>query len=218
MTIGQVIKLAQNGKLKDLAVAKDVDSVLGYINLGLIELYKRFPLKVEEYIITLVDGKTIYDMPDNYMWIVSAYQEVPELVDMPYDPIPVNVEDNPASLNTIGFNQVQIPVTTTGAYISVIYVSAPPFIEYDSVNDKYTYIDTAGSTVGIVNVPVPPQMIEALLEYTAYEANNTFDENGKLVGDSYYQKFENSCVKIEHRGMISSDDLDMAARDMKGMP
>ena len=120
MTIDQVITLAKGGKIKNLAVADDTAALLGYINLGLIELYKRFPLKVEEHVIALQDGVSIYDMPDDFMWIVSAYQEV--LVDdvSVYKSVPINEEENPDGLNTVGYSQVQVPTTTTGTYISVI--------------------------------------------------------------------------------------------------
>lgn len=203
MTIGQAIDLAKNGELKNLAVGKDSSTVLGFINLGLIELYKRFPLNVNEHIITLVDGQTIYDMPNDYMWIVSAYQEVDELVNFgePYAQIPINEEDNPESLNTIGYSQVQIPVVATGAYISVIYVAAPTYFTIEQLEDR---------------LPIPPQMIEAMLEYIAFKAHSTLPNSGQAENNLMYQRFEASCERILRLGMISSDDMDMKSRDLKG--
>ena len=112
-----------------------------------------------------------------------------------------NVEDDPLSINTLGYNQVQVPTVVNGAYISLLYNAAPTWLTLD---------DLSGS------VPIPPQMAEALLEYIAYEANNTFNEAGKLESDTYYAHFEASCARIEQRGMLSSDDLDMMARNMRG--
>lgn len=202
MTVQQVVDLAKNGKLKNLAVKDDTEAIVGFINLGLIELYKRFMLSVKEYMVELQSGVTDYAMPDDYMWIVSAYEEV--VVDKyTYEvvEIPVNVEDNERSINTAEWNKLQIPLVIDGGFVSVIYVAAPEYL---------TSADLS------VRVPVPPQMIEALLEYVAYEANNTFNDAGKLESDSYYQHFEASCARIEQRGMLSSDDLDMESREMKG--
>ena len=48
MTIRQVIDLAKSSELTGLPVASKDETVLGFINLGVLELYKRFTLKVEE--------------------------------------------------------------------------------------------------------------------------------------------------------------------------
>lgn len=214
MTINQVIALAKKGKLKNLGAANDKEAVLGYINLGLIELYKRFPLKVEEYIIALRDGVTIYDMPSDFMWIVGAYQEVSDLDTSTFKQVPINEEENLDSLNTIGYNQVQVPTTTTGAYISVLYVAAPVVIL--AVDDYYVYIDRDGVEREIEDIPLPAQMIGALLDYLAYEANDTLPTTGELENKAFYQKFEASCERIRREGMYNADDLDMKARNMKG--
>lgn len=58
MTIRQAIDLAKSGKLKNSNIVNDDVAILGALNLGLIELYKRFPLRVDEAIITLRDAKT----------------------------------------------------------------------------------------------------------------------------------------------------------------
>lgn len=39
--------------------------------------------------------------------------------------IPINEEDNPASINTSSWNKIQVPVNTGGAHISIIYVAKP---------------------------------------------------------------------------------------------
>ena len=214
MRITEMLSLIKNGKLKNFGIGEDEVTILGFINLGLIEMYKRFPLDVKECMITLQDGKTIYDMPSDYMWVVSAYGEVPdgsiELVDV----LPINEEDNPKSVNTIGFNKIQVPVVTTGSYISIIYVAAPPYIVKRDVDDYY-YVDVNGVEVCINDVPLPPQMVGALLDYVAYEAHDTLPNPDGLMSTAY-QKFEASCEKILAKGMFNTDDLDMESRHMKG--
>ena len=49
MTVKQVIDLAKASELTGLPAASKDETVLGFINLGVLELYKRFTLSVEQY-------------------------------------------------------------------------------------------------------------------------------------------------------------------------
>lgn len=207
MTIKQVITLAQNGELSNIATKSNISAIVGYINLGLIEMYKRFPLQTKEHIIALEANRDVYDLPSDCMWIVAAYDEVPEDSDAVVVEVPINEEDNPLSLNTIGWNQVQIPMTTNGAFISVIYVAAPPVIDYVESTDSYTLDGVAGT-----DLPLPPQMLEALLHYVGYRAHAAMNGNIQAENSTHYTRFENSCNRIEQRGMFTNDDLAMRHR------
>ena len=212
MTIQNAIDLAASTKLKNIAVAKDTATVLGYLNLGITELYKRFPLRVDEAIINLQEMKSEYkldgtdpdvEMPENseLMWIVAAYQEVEdadynELVALQ---LPLNEEENPLSLQTVAWNTLQVPMSVAGAHISLIYVAVPEMLTMDNLTDQ---------------LPIPRQLVEPLLEYIAYQAKSSI---GTIQDTTLaYQEFEASCSRIEMRGMVTADDLDMLARDMKG--
>lgn len=197
MTVQQIIDLAKNGELRQLSIADDVVAMLGYLNLGMLELYKRFSLRTEEYIVTLEDGKTIYTLPTDFMWIVSAYGEVPENSVEDYIELPVNKEDDLTSINTISWNKLQIPLTTAGAYVSIIYVAAP-----------VSYTDTDLS----VDIDLPPQMYDALLDYIAYRATSSADTGVQSEDSLLYQRFEATCTKLLSRGMMNSDDAFMSNR------
>lgn len=202
MTVGNVVSMATSGELKNLAVKSDTEAVVGFINLGLIELYKRFPLNIKEHIIELQDNVEIYAMPSDFMWIVSAYDEVPENSPEVVIPVPINEEDNPLSLNTVSWNQVQIPLTRNGSYISVIYVAAAP---------------TVLATQLEAELPLPIQMLEALLHYVGYRAHGAVTGEVNAEHTTHYTRFEMSCARIEASGMLTSDDLSMSKRlSMRG--
>ena len=220
MTIEQVVTLAKNSDLKTLAIKEDNETIVGFLNLGLIELYKRFPLKVSELVLELQDGKTLYQMPADYMWIVAAYAEVDEASTLPYKILPINDEDNIESVNTTSWNMLQIPLAATGYRISIMYTAAPEVCVYNAagaVGQKYYYttVDN-GVSVKKYDIPIPAQMVEALLEYIAYKANSSYNADGTQDTVALYQRFEASCLRIEQRGMFNTDDLDMDARNMKG--
>jgi hypothetical protein len=202
MTIQDVIDLAKNGELSNLSIKDNLESVLGYMNLGMIELYKRFPIDTKEHLIMLQDGVDIYTMPNDFMWLVAAYDEVPETSSVATMPIPVNEEDNPMGINTINWNQVQVPITVTGSYISLIYVASPKVYHSEDVAEL---------------LPLPVQMVEPLLHYIGYRAHGAMNGEVQAESNTHYQRFELSCRRIEDMGMYTSDDLSMKNRlDQKG--
>lgn len=200
MTVGQVIELAKVSEMNGLVLAENTTAVLGFLNLGMLELYKRFSLRVEEHIITLQDGVDIYTMPTDYMWVIAAYGEVDIRSTETVNELPINEEDNPISVNTVGWNKVQVPVSVSGAYISIIYVAKP---------DEYELGDLA------VEINLPPQMIEALLAYIGYRANSTIDSGIQSEDNAWYIRFDSSCNRIRQESMINSDDMFMNSRISK---
>ena len=198
MTAQDVINLAKNAELKQLAVKDDDLAVLGYLNLGLLELYKRFPLDEAEAMITLRDGKTSYkldgtdadvamDANKELLMIVGAY----ELGDngLPI-PVVVNDEDDMLGINTPSYNVVEIPAVATGVLISIIYRVAPKFLS--AVTDV---------------VPLPPQLLEALLNYIGYRGHGSINGELKSENQSHYVRFENSCKRVVLDGLIATEDL-----------
>ena len=202
MTVRQVIDLAKASELTGLPAASKDETVLGFINLGVLELYKRFTLSVEEWIIALEDGQSYYTAPEDFMWIIAAYGEVGMDSVQEVNVLPVNEEDNPLSINTVGWNKVQVPLSVTGAYVSIIYAAAP---EVYSVTD----IDKT--------VNIPPQMIEALLAYIGWRANSTIDTGIQTEDTVWYNRFESSCSRLEVKGFINANDVVMTNRlNMRG--
>ena len=197
MKISEVISLARTSCLQGLSLGENDETVVGYINLAMIELYKRFPLKIEEYVLELQTGVSIYTMPSNFMWISEVYGEVDKASESNVNRLPVNQEDNPLSVNTISWNKIQVPLSEDGAYISIMYVATPEVYTVNMLDE---------------DIDLPPQMLEPLLAYVAYLANSTIDV-GKQTEDSlYYIRFDNSCNKIEQRSMLNSDDMYMTDR------
>ena len=202
MTVKQVIDLAKASELTGLPVASKDETVLGFINLGVLELYKRFTLSVEEWIIALEDGQSYYTAPEDFMWIIAAYGEVGMDSVQEVNVLPVNEEDNPLSINTVGWNKVQVPLSVTGAYVSIIYAATP---EVYSVTDMDK------------TVSIPPQMVEALLAYIGWRANSTIDTGIQTEDTVWYNRFESSCSRLEVKGFINANDVVMTNRlNMRG--
>jgi len=196
MTVEKVIDLAVKGELKKLAVKDDTDSVISFINLGMIELYKRFPLDTEEIIIELgriTDSNdsyerisdTVYKLPNDLMYISAAYEE-------DGTEIGINKEDDPLSIMTISWNKLQVPVATSGAFISVIYVKEPALI-----------VNTPEALAEDIELPV--QLVEALLHYIGYRGHGSIDGNIQAENNTHYQRFEASVQRAKMLGVMTAD-------------
>lgn len=198
MTAQEVINLAKNGELKQLAIKNDVEAVIGFVNLGLVELYKRFPIETKEHIIEIVDGVSEYTMPDDFMWIMAAYGEVPSNANQNViNRLPINDEEAPLSINTTGWNKVQIPTAVGGEYISLIYVATPVKVTTATLNEE---------------LPIPEQFIEALLNYIGYRGHGSVDGKINTESNTHYQRFEMSVARIIKDGMFTEESLSMDGR------
>lgn len=211
MTIQALLELAQNSELHNVGYKNNTTMLLGYMNLGLIELYKRFPLQVDEAIITLDGTRQYYkldgtdsavEMPANseYMWIIAAYAEVPDYSTTKVILLPVNDEDTGIGVNSVSWNTIQIPTTIAGEVVSIIYAAGPRL---------YTLSDLSAE------LPVPLQFTEALLHYIGYRAHGAMNGAIEAETNTHYQRFEASCGRIITQGMYTPDSLEMH-RDMKG--
>ena len=207
MTVREVLDMARFGELRNLKLGDSEEAaIVSYINLGLIELYKRFPLSIKETILEL--GNTLgneYTLPEDCMWLISAYGEVPENQSKfrTYE-LSINDENDPLSINTVGWNKVQIPVTAAGAYVSLIYAASPDSTERVTYDENGYYKDE--------NIALPVQLIEPLLFYIGYRAHGAMDGNIQSESNTHYMRFDKSCEKIKTEGMFTNDDMNMRYR------
>lgn len=197
MLLTTLIRQARNTSLRQLSDVEKTDEILvEYINLGVSELYKRFQLVTSEAIVSLVSGKYIYrldgtdtdvklaNISDEILQIVSAYDESGE--------IPINKDNDDFSIFTTSYDTIQVPVSTTGTYISLIYRPYP---------EDILFIDAGDGKATEADIKLPKGLTDCLLNYITYLAFDSTDSNG----DAYYNKFELSCKRAEDNGVILSD-------------
>jgi len=210
MKLSFILRQARSGELKSLSPKDKTDDVIiDYLNLALLALYSRFPIEVEEAIIALKDGKTIYRLDgtdtdvtvtgtdgnpqvitsDSVMTIIEAYDEASK--------IPLNDEDNEFSIHTPSYDIVQVPLSATGSYISIIYKKNPTIITYEA----------PGGVLVDKDVKLPMGLLEPLLHYIGYRAHGSLDGNINAENNTHLMRFEQSCKRIEMLGIITQDDL-----------
>lgn len=198
MRVQEVVDLARYSELASVA-AKDNDAaILAFLNMGMIELYTRFPIKTEEHIVELQENTTIYEMPADFMYALSAYGEVQEVTTDLLVRVPINEEDDPYSIFFPDWNTVQIPAVANGSYISIIYVAKPTAL---TINDLDTELE------------LPETLIDALLSYMGYRAHLAIRGDGQSENNAHWLRFDRSCKKARELGVaFPVDSLKMSER------
>lgn len=198
MLLSELIEICKYSELNSLAVKDNTDALVSFVNMGLLDLYSQFPLRTEEHIIDLLDGVTVYDLPADFMYMTGAYESPPADSVLNATSLPINEEGNPLSINTINFNQVQVPLTVTGTYVGIIYVSKPVKMVSSDLSTE---------------LPIPDQLVQPLLNFVAFKAHGGITTDGQSEGDIYFARYKRSCEDIKRLGVsIASDDFSMAGR------
>jgi len=199
MLLNQIIQLASTGELRNLSVKDDTATVLDYVNLGVIELYKRFPLNVGEYVFERTLASDIYTLPNDCMWLMEAYgpvtafgSTIPKIQELP-----INDPTLGYSINTISWNKIQVGPQIATGMISIIYAVTAPQYTIDDLNTE---------------VALPEQFIEPLLNYIGYRGHGALDGNIQAESNTHYQRFERGCERIRKEGMYTRDTVDMDNR------
>jgi hypothetical protein len=181
MKISEVISLAQNGELKQLAIRTNKEALMQYIFLGMIALYEQFNLKTKEVIINLEEGKTEYKLPEDCFRIEAIYNEDGEEYIL-------NNEDDALSILQPSFDTIQVPNPEDGAAISIIYSAYPtPITSEEQV------------------LELPLTLLDALLNYVAYKACISPDSKQQANSTIFYQKYQLNCEEAKKNGALTRD-------------
>ena len=197
MLVSEIIDLAQNAELKQLAVKSDPVAIRGYINMGILEIHKRFNLIQQQAIINMVDGVNEYMLDGNDVNVQmnlgnNSYLMIDEAYDYDGEQLYINDENEICSISTPAFNKVEVPdtVLTPTQSLNLIYRAAPAFLTADT--------DA---------IPLPPQFFEALLHYIGYRGHSSLRGDREYENNTHYMRFENSCNQIKADGLYIDDSL-----------
>jgi hypothetical protein len=195
MVVQEIINLARYSELGNTALKQDnaanTATILSFINLGMLELYKRFALKTEEHIVALEEGTTIYNLPQNFMYPMSAYKEVSEHSEKTDEELPINDLDEPESIFFPNQREVQIPASVEGAYISIIYVAKPETVTADNLNEE---------------LDLPDVLIDCMLHFIGYRGHLGIRGDGQSENNAHFARFERSVMKAKEYGVTPSTD------------
>jgi hypothetical protein len=223
-----IFTLLATGEFSNIALTKDkyddldeseYGKVIGHINLALVEIYKRFPIREEEVTLHATTDKEMYYLRPKHAAVLSrlnsnAYIEVPEghdgyinIIEIKevYGSDGVRIKLNNRYLTPhvrqMSEDTLKITGLTAADTFSILYQAHPsPIILDDDLN------------VANYMLNIPKTIVEALLYYVASRvykpmgANNSTANADKSTG--YQQQFELSCARLELLGLGIVTDID----------
>ena len=195
MNVGEAIDMVQEAELKQLAVKDDKVAIRGFINLGVLEIHKRFVLWQAEAVINMVDGVNSYtldgtdpnvtmDLTDHDLLMID------EVYDYDGQLMTINEENDPFGVATPRYNVLEVPEETDGQQLSVIYRGSPKFLTHEKAE-----------------IQLPPQFYEALFNYIGYRGHGSLKGDIKSENNTHYMRFEQSCDRIKMEGLYTEDSL-----------
>jgi len=204
MIVSDAIALLKHAELKQLSVKDDVTAVLGFINLAVLEIYKRFNLWEDEAIITMTTGVLLYkldgidpnveiDLSDKQLLMIEeVYEETGELMTL-------NDELDEYSVSTPQYHQIEVVEEVDGQTMGVIFRAAPKFLTNEAAE-----------------IPIPPQFYEALFTYVGFKAHGSIKSDIKGENNTHYIRFEAACALVKANGLIAQDDLASVKFEQRG--
>lgn len=190
LTYGELSQLGLGGGTIGEVDEDDHGKVATLINLGLVELHKRFLIREGEVSVPVVADQRTYVLTEDDLYkIEQVYLDDDSELGL-------NDPSDDYTARTTGYRTLVVPervVTAGGEYWSdtlrVVYRTGPTLL---TASDW--------STPETCEVDLPYMFLEALLYYVASRATNATgfsSGNGFHEGNNYFGKFEASCALLE---------------------
>lgn len=191
-----ILRQAVKGEVKQLALsdigsdgsrtAKQEDNfqtLLGFLNQGIIEIYKKFPQLTPEIIFDIVEGVDEYTLPANFMSPLFAVTDTGVGVPLNRD------RDDTFSLlfptPYIALIKGKVPTQPKLATkISLVYTNFSSIVE-----DECSVVE------------ISPVFLAPLLDFIGYKAFTSIVGGNKQQENSFYSKFLNACEEIKMLGL-----------------
>ncbi len=210
------IKLG-NSQLGTITEA-DYPKIVNAINLGLLDLHKRFPLRKGEFKIHQHADVSKYYLREAYYGVLSEmgadyYIEIPDDEDWPNDFIKVEhlweADGTEIPLNDANYKD-------TGGFTPSFDVLAMtprsvPIIVYAEYRAKYPKIEmTENFEPSIVELDIPDFIIEALLFYVASRVFRGIAskamEGETTSATTYHTLYRTACLEINQQNLVTANN------------
>lgn len=208
MKVSQVIALARSNELCNLSAnAFTDDRIIGMLNLGIIELSKRFTIATKVEGIRTSPYTHIYTLRNtDVIGIIDIYDSNGKSLIVQPALDSVDYDYKLISNNSFLLNRTQ-DYTANIKYVKVKgkdgleemqTISPPDFqlmVVYSAVADLIETVED--------NLPIPDTFIDALLAYLGYKAHSTAGTHGQGEDKNTWGRFEYCCGLISGSSYMS---------------
>jgi hypothetical protein len=201
MLVEDVITLAKHSELNGVAVKNDVSAIVTFINLGMIEIYKRFTLNTKEFVFEVQENALSVDVPDDFMYAERAYQWIVENNERKQVEITIDESYESKGINFLNFRRISLSPALVGITVYIVYNAKPP--KYSS-----NKLDT--------ELELPESLVDCLLHYIGYRGHLGVKSDGQSENNTHYLRFERSVSKAKELNVTpTTQSLNMSTRVFK---
>ena len=204
MNVSEAIEILSKSELKQLNLSEDKEAIIGYINMGIIEIHKRFNLWEETATVTMVAGVNKYTIsPDDTNVALDNVDHefimITSIFDKEDEKIEINLQKSDYKIKIPRYNVIKIGVPVAGDTLKVNYKAAPKFLTFEKQP-----------------IPLPPQYFEALFHYVGYRAHASVDGDIKAENNTHFMRFDQSCKRIAIQGLQNEDSMQIFKLEERG--
>lgn len=222
LTHGELRQLPIGGAEHDEGITEEnYPAIVSYVNLALIELHTKFPLKLDTVVIQQYANITKYvisnmnavsnTLSNRVKYVIDSASEpflnnilkIESIVDELGETIPLNIPSDVTSILTPNYNEIQIKYPEATKAISVTYRAT------------HEHINIEGLRPANVDIPIPPSMLQALLMFIAHRATLGLSETN-VESDGYLAKFEHACNKITNEDIVNETEYTNTRPEING--
>lgn len=216
LTYGELSQLSIGGSEQGQISLMNYPAIVGSVNLGLTDLYKRFRLKEGRVLLQMLPGRLTYPINSRFALSNTASQENKYLLDSLADPftdtvhkiervyagqeieLSMNDENDPLSVFTTSSLVLRLPSALVNAEPDVPQelLGAPLTVVYRASHPKIIVTDEIDPE--LVELELPDTHLEALLYYVASRHHNPAGMMAEFnSGNAWAAKYEMECQRLK---------------------
>lgn len=211
------------GNDEDGLYSNNLNTVINHINLGLIDLYKRFNLSLKEVYVDQYAHIQKYSLHTKHAYsndTSKATKYISDTEDDPFKndilhivsvvnekgcPLPLNDSNSCDSIFTPKYNVIQNPCPVDGNTLIVVYRAAPELLQ---ANCDLTQ-----------EIELPITFLDVLLYYVAYRVKASRpDQESIIESNNYLSKYEASIQVIKMEGLYNTSNNTNIKAIVRGFP
>lgn len=214
MKLKDLINILRYGELTNISWDNEsrIPQVIAQINLGLLNLYSKFPILEKSIAIAQYPHISIYNLTSQYARTNTESTETYKyILDTQLDPfkddilqitaatdefgrsIPLNDDNAPDSWFLPAYNQLQIPNAALDETAFLIYRAKPEYIDPETKD-----LD--------IEVFMPQYLVDPLVNYVAYKIFIGMGGENAQIAAIYQQLYEKQCMDIANSNLLNNSN------------
>lgn len=213
LSFGELSQLSIGGEGSGVVNPNNYDALIAHVNMGLLSLYRRFPLKEGQLSFQLEAGRVTYPM-DSAGDVSFLEGETGDFADdiikiegvqtLMGAVLGLNDASDPYSCFTPNMTTLRVPGTVAAQDASLPdYLKTPSLTVTYRAKHPLIVKKNAQFSPARVEVELPWTHLEPLLLFIASRIHNPVGMTNEFhAGNSYYAKYEKACADLEVKNIM----------------